>query len=446
VAGTGGAAGTGAGGSSTPRTWHGAVGVGGPATSIQRWPSVAVDSMGNAVVVYNFGNDIWSNRYDATLNAWGTPAAIDTRGLEQSAQVTVDKNGIYLAVWSIDNDTSSPTRDGIWQATSSDGIHWSTVSAITHTNAWGAALSENADGAAVVAWTESANANGTVWQVSASIRSTSGSWSAPVVMLAGDGNADLNPSAAISGTGNAFVAWEQGDGTTTDQLSVWERSYINGAWGTAALFESNTAGPAYSSAVAANKAGSAIITYLQVNGSMQLMSRRYTPSSGFAAPLLVAQGSTIDNLYPPSVALDEAGIATSAWNFQLTSGKFNVYTNRSAASDTAWPALPTAMESDDIAANDDPNSTLGQSTMPLVRSDPAGNVVLVWRKRTSGTRFDLVSRYFPAGGTWGAQQALESTTDTDSVFFPALAVGSDGTAVVTWYYGTGLTVWANVFR
>ena len=76
-------------------------------------------------------------------------------------------------------------------------------------------------------------------------------------------------------------------------------------------------------------------------------------------------------------------------------------------------------------------------TDPLVQTDPAGNVTLVWRKRTANKRFDLWGRRF-SGGSWGPAALLESR-DTNSVFFPALAVGANGTAVATWYYGTSST-------
>jgi hypothetical protein len=83
--------------------------------------------------------------------------------------------------------------------------------------------------------------------------------------------------------------------------------------------------------------------------------------------------------------------------------------------------------------------------MPIVQHDPAGNVTLIWRKRMTGTRFDLWTRRLPVGGTWGAPELLETDT-TNSVFFPALAVGTDGTAAAAWYYGGTLSVWANVYH
>ena len=103
------------------------------------------------------------------------------------------------------------------------------------------------------------------------------------------------------------------------------------------------------------------------------------------------------------------------------------------------------METDNIAKDDDPNSTLGDVTSPAARTDPAGNVTLIWRKRTaaSGKRFDLVARRFTAGA-WGAQVVIG--TGANSVFWPSLAVNASGTSAATWYFGTSLDVQANVFH
>ena len=71
-------------------------------------PAVAVDAMGNAVVVYQNGNQIWGNHYDAQSNVWGTPGAIDSRNIAQyEPKVAVDKNGIYLAIWYLLNDATN---------------------------------------------------------------------------------------------------------------------------------------------------------------------------------------------------------------------------------------------------------------------------------------------------------------------------------------------------
>jgi hypothetical protein len=439
-----GTGGTGTGGSSGP-SWSNAVGVGGPATITQVNPSVAVDPNGSAVVVYQYSTGIYANHYDAAQNTWGTPAPLDTRATAYEPKVVVDKNGIYVAVWGIPNDA---TYMGIWQSSSSDGVNWSKPASITTTNAFGPVISMNANGDAVAAWTESVGGN---WQAAASLRAGSTQkWGTPQVMLASADNGDRNPAAAISGTGEAFVGWEQSDGGANDISSVWMRHYAGGSWGAAALFDDDLA-TASTISIAANKSGSAIVTYVELTPTftLKLWSRWYAPTTNFSPALMVAEENDIDETIPPALVLDDSGVATVAWNTQVGNA-WEVHASRSAAGDPAWPA-ETALETDDTAAQDDPDSSIAQATMPLLGCDPAGNVTLIWRKRTtaSGLRFDLYSRRFVAGGTWNPPGLIESM-DPNSVFWPALAVGADGTAVAAWYYSTDTSssaaVWANIFR
>ena len=440
--GTGGSTGTGgAAGAPVVRSWQTAVGIAGPATSWQANPAVAVDAMGNAVVVYQNGNQIWGNRYDAKSNIWGTAGAIDSRNIGQyEPKVAVDKNGIYLAIWDLPNDA---TNQGIWQSTSSDGIHWSAPSAITRLNAFTTALSMNSKGAAIVGWTQSVN---NLWTAAASLRSSAtAAWSTPQILRPGDDNGDRNPVVAMSETGDAFAGWEQSEGGTADYISVWERSYISGGWQPAALLETLDTGPSYGIGISANATGDAIVTWFDVVGNpatMELWSRRYTHGGSFATAQSIIQATSLDYQIAPSVTLDDGGVATSAFGVMIGSS-FEVFTSQSKSTDTAW-LTPTQMETDDIAADNDPNSTLAAETMPIVQHDPAGNVTLIWRKRMTGTRFDLWTRRLPVGGTWGAPVLLETDT-TNSVFFPALAVGTDGTAAVAWDYDNG-SVWANVYH
>ena len=439
---TGGSPGTGgAAGAAVTRSWQTAAGIAGPATSSQYRPSVAVDAKGNAVVVYSQGNQIWANRYDAQSNIWGTPGAVDSRNVAQyEPQVAVDGNGIYTAVWYLPNDS---TNMGLWQSSSSDGIHWSASAAITRLNTVSAALAVNSKGAAIAVWTQVVN---DLYTAAASIRSTaSGAWSTPQILRPGDDNGDRYPAVTMSETGDAFVGWEQSEGGTADYISVWERSYVSGAWQPAALLETLDTGPSYGIGISANASGDAVVTWLDVIGNpatMELWSRRYTHGGSFAAAKTVIQATSLDYQIAPSVTLDDGGVATSAFGVMIGSS-YEVFTSQLKPTDTAWPT-PTQMETDDIAADNDPNSTLGAETMPTVQHDPAGNVTLLWRKRTSGTRFDLWTRRLPVGGTWGAPVLLETDT-TDSVLFPALAVGTDGTAAAAWYYDND-SVWANVYH
>ena len=132
------------------------------------------------------------------------------------------------------------------------------------------------------------------------------------------------------------------------------------------------------------------MTWFDVTGNpaaLQLWSRRYTHGGTFAAAKSIIQATSLDYQVAPSVTLDDSGVATSAFGV-LIGSSYEVFTSQSKPTDTAWPT-PTQMETDDIAAKNDPNSGFGAETMPIVQHDPAGNVTLIWRKRMTGTRFDL---------------------------------------------------------
>ena len=439
-AGAGGRGGSGGtGGGQIVGSWRGAMGAAADPLLNEFMPQVAVDSTGNAVLVYEHGGEIWSNYYSATTSAWGTPTAIDSRAGSgaRSPQIAVDKNGSWLAAWAQDPNAS---LKGIYTSTSTNGTTWSAISTLTNTTAWTPALAMNADGAAVVAWTE---AVGNLWQAAAATRQTTGSaWSASTVLRPGDDNGDRDPVVAVSGTGEGFVLWRQDD--TAGYISVWMRQHTTSGWQPAALFESYELQNSYSPALAANKAGTVIGSYLQVTTTtMQLWTRRYTPGAGFAAPLRAAEAYDIESAAFPSVTLDETGVATVAFAASPGyKGKYRVYASRAAATDTAWPSA-VAMETENDATDDDPNSIIARSPMPLVRNDAAGNVTLIWRKRV-GTRFDLWGGRF-SGGAWGTSEKLEMR-DTQSLFWPALGVGANGTAVAAWYYAGEYDIWANVYR
>jgi hypothetical protein len=448
--GTGGAGTGGTGGSSVVGMWRGAMPIGAVVGSNQTFPSVAVDASGNAVVVYEQGAQIFASKYTAASSSWSTPGPVDARGnVCCKPSVAVDKNGNYLTVWGI----GSGSLQGIWQSTSSNGTQWSTPTSITLTPAYGPVLAMNANGAAIVAWEEQV-ASGDL-QAAASVRSTTTApWSAPTVMRAADDNGNRDPAVAIAGNGNAFVAWVQADGSGSPYWnSIWMRQYTAGSgagWNAAGLFEGYNDQGAYDVNVAANNNGDAIVTYIQVSNSnpatIQLWARRYsvTTNSFATNPSKVFEASTIDTIVPPSVALDDAGNATVAFAVPSTTG-YQVQISRTAPTDPTWPAVPTAMETDDVAKEDDTTSNIAHVTMPAVRTDPAGNVTLIWRKRTaaSGKRFDLVARRFTAGA-WGPQAVIG--TSANSVFWPTLAVNASGTSVATWYFGTSLDVQANVFH
>ena len=414
-------------------------------------PKVAVSSKGKAVAVFERGAEVWSNSYDPATNIWGTPVQIDGRAGATTPQIAVDKNDTYTAVWV--QDPSGPNK-GVWWSTSSDGgAHWTPLAAITTTAAMSPALSVNADGVAVVAWTE---ATADYWQIAASFRAAPGAaWLTPVTFPANDSESnDRDAAVAVSGKGEAFVVWHQDDKGNADQDSIWEMHHTAAGWSAARLFETYNDGPCFAPAVRANTAGTVVATWVEVGASAAssetLRARRYVFGGGdFAAPVGLETGVFIDDYQAPALALDESGTATMSWAFEIQS-KWQVYAARTSFVGTGTAGMVVAdlfvIETDDAATEDDPNDASVRATLPALGVDPTGNVTLVWRKRVTKTRFDAWSRRLLKGAdAWTTPKRLESR-DIGSVEWPAIGVGSDGTAVAVWDYTVEADVYAAVFR
>jgi hypothetical protein len=438
LGGSGGSAGS-AGTGGKPPGWEGAMAVDTDPV-VQARPGVAVDSHGNAVVAFEVGTDIWANYYDYATDKWKGPVGIDTRGGDAYLpRVAVDANGTYLVVW---YQSGGSTYQGEWYSTSSDGMAWSSPTPLSTGAVYSSALAMNANGAAIAAWSEQDTATGNMSAYAATRPSTTGTWTAKQLLLLGDDTSDRNVVVAMSGTGEAFALWEQYDAGVN---SIWMRQHTASGWGTGATqFESYNSAGSYAPAIAANASGQVVGTYLQDSGSItKMLSRRYTPTTGFSSNVLqVASASAIEWLVNPSLTLDDAGIATIAFSVSQPSGKWDVYTNRSGTGDNAWQGMMMMESDNDATADNAGGSNISRVPEPVLGHDAAGNVTMVWRKRT-GTRFDVWAQRY-AGG-WGAAAPIE-TRDTNSAFNPVVGVGANGTAVAAWYYGTELTVYANVFR
>jgi hypothetical protein len=478
VAGTGGASGGatatgGAGGGSTGgaggkpaggKSWQGPVQAEHNDLLDDTFPATAVDAKGNVVIAWIHGSVLWSNYFNATTGSWGTEGPIDAPAdsAVSSVNVAVDKDGKWLVVWQQDPEKTS---HGIWQSTSADGVHWSMPTAITTTGKlYQALMAMNDNGIAGVVWTENVppdNHN----TLGGSVRAANGTWSAPhVLKVATDSAGTRNPSIVVTGPGDVVVAWQQDDDRTTNaQDSIWMVRYAGGAWGAPALVESFDTGWTSGAALATNKAGQVVVSWVQYASAYELWARRYPVGMPPEAATKIVEASAIEYGPPMGLTLDDLGNATVAVAIE-SKNKIQAYTSR-AAWGQPWSA-PMAMETDNAAAYDNDDTYANEYVVwPQLGHDAVGNVFLAWRKRVNvgptpfpamnvPFRWDLWARVFDVGtGTWGAPTLLE-TRDKDTaspphdvgVYYPMLSVGASGVAAVGWYYGWDLDIWANIYR
>jgi hypothetical protein len=180
-------------------------------------PQVAVDPDGNAVAVWmeeEGGNfNIYSNRYDAPSDTWGTPQAIEgNTGNALDPQIAVDPSGNAVAVWHQYDGQYWNIYFNRYDALLDE---WGTAQTIEGNtrNAFYPQVAVDPSGNAVAVWHQSDGSYGSIY--SNRYNSLSGTWGSAQTIESNTGDA-FYPQVAVDFQGNAVVVWEQNDG-----LIIW---------------------------------------------------------------------------------------------------------------------------------------------------------------------------------------------------------------------------------
>jgi hypothetical protein len=361
---------------------------------------VSDDTLGDTV-----GGDVdmFYTRSTDSGTTWSTVQALNANagtdsGWEYYPHVITDGNGIWVAVWTSDENlggTVGADFDIVFSRSTDDGITWSTVQAL-NSNAGSDSGSENfsfvstdANGNWVTVWDSNENLGGDIetdYDILFSRSIDNGvSWSTVQTLnsnAADDSGEDSYPRVITDGNGNWVTVWHSTDdlGTTigTDYDILVSRSVDNGvSWSTVQALNSN--------------AGS---------------------DSGW-------------DEYPYPVT-DGNGNWVIVWRSDDTLGTtigsdYDILFSRSADNGVSWSPVQA------LNTNAGPDS--GDDAYPSVMTDGNGNWVAAWRSddTLSGTVGDdndiLFSRSTDNGATWSAPQALNSNAGSDS--------GTDSDARVT---------------
>ncbi|MGC4096154.1 MAG: hypothetical protein QM706_03470 [Nitrospira sp.] len=231
-------------------------------------PQVGVDESGNAVAVWEQYDgtryNITVNRYVAATNSWGTAQLIETdNGAAYSPQVGVDESGNAVAVW----EQYDGTRYNIWTnryvaATNS----WGTAQLIETDNVGGASAPQvgvDGSGNAVAVWEQY---DGTRVNITANrYVAATDSWGTAQLIETDNGDA-YYAQVGVDSSGNAMAVWKQDDGT---RYNIWANRYVaaTNSWGTAELIELDNAGDADLQQVAVDGSGHAVAVWKQDDGT-----------------------------------------------------------------------------------------------------------------------------------------------------------------------------------
>ena len=336
-------------------------------------------------------------------SSWSPPVQLPA-GCVSSGSVpglAVNAAGVEAAAGSQQNADNSSS---VLVCTSADGQTWPAPATVGQGGSPAVALAP--DGRAVTAWL---GGPFTAPVIQASVRPPGGTWSAPVTV----GSDASGPLIGIDRSGNAIIAWAAAGTIHTASLPA------GGSWTPAQTLASN-----YGSglAMAANSAGSAVLTWATKGTGPGTYADSGTILGGFAAPVKVGLPP-----YPggrTSVALNDAGQAVMVWARGL--GAVNVAATRSAAG--TWSAAVQ------LSANEGGNLS--------VAIDGAGDAVATFEQDVPNTSIiALYASKLPAGGSWGPPTLLSAPGDSVSNFWGGRVVAdSAGTFVLAWTDMTTRTV------
>ncbi len=285
-------------------------------------PQVAVDDSGNAVAVWSQVDggvySIYANRY-VSGTGWGTAQLIETddSGDARYPQVAMDDNGNAVVVW----QQSDGTRYNIWSNRYVQGTGWGTAQLIETDNAGDAYVPQVAvdgSGNAVAVWYQFDGSN---YHIRANRFVPDTGWGSVELIETDDAANALDPQVAMDTGGNAVVVWRQSDGT---RYNIWSNRYVPGAgWGTAELIETDNNPNVRPPQIAMNGDGQVVAVWDRYG---RAWFNRYVPGLGWGTAQRIETGADGSVAYP-RVALDSNGNAVVVWE-ENDGTRSNIWSNR----------------------------------------------------------------------------------------------------------------------
>lgn len=308
--------------------------------------------------------------------------------------IAVTSRGDVAAVW----DTSDGSNYRIQTTLVSPGDQWSSVRTLSDPgqDAWEPRFETDPNGNIMAVWYQDEITRLSLWasRYSAAL----GVWSAPqLIMTSGDSVYD--PQTASDAAGNVVAFWRE---YSVSAETIWANHFTAATgWGTATkLWTGKSSGLA----LAANANGDVVATWVQDNPT--IWAARYTPNSGWAAPVTIADvpGAVFKDT---QVAIDEQGNATAVWRQTglVWSSRYDV--------GSGWGTAQV------ISAAD------AYTSVPVIRAGPGNSAVAVWFDR----EYVYARAYSPASG-W--EPAVPISPQDVSLSNPGITLDAQGNAVAVW--------------
>lgn len=356
-------------------------GVWGPATDLSvtgRYgeyatdPQVAVDPAGDAVAIWEDGEEAVRASTGTAGGAWGAPVELTVGGgAVYDPQVAVDRAGDAVVVWRHRDGSSwliqavSRPAGGVWGPPIDLSASGNDVE--------DPRVAVDPAGDAVAIWQQ---VSGSDWVVEAANRPVGGGWSLPVPISA-TGESAEEPQLVVDPGGDALAVWRSLAGYVVEAAS----GPAGRTWG-APVELTTTAGNVSQPLVAMGSGGAATVIWRYHGASgYAVRSASRTAGGGWQPPVDVSAAG--EDPEEARVAVDAKGDALVLWQIDDGSGWVVQATSRTAGG--AW-AAPVNV------------SGIGLSgAAPEIAVDEAGDAAAVWRRFDGSFHIIQAAGYDAAG-------------------------------------------------
>jgi len=398
-------------------------------------PDVATDAFGNILTVWS---ENIQGRYHIRarlLNDTAPPNTISTSGDAWMPRVAFDAAGNAIAVWA----QYENNRTDIWGSRySAATASWTSPQRISNPQATASAanpdLGVDGSGNAVVAWYQGDGRNNhfDVW--AARYTASLATWTGPA-MISDGVNSAYGCKVAVNADGKGLIAWQRAfdDGTQTSNgpTNIWGRSITTGNTnGTSYTLNAvaGDVGTVYGElAVAMDPAGNGAVLWVQgtAGSTFLIHAARYAATNGWQTSQIITAG-TQDTCYGPHLAFAANGDAVAVWHQQTGELSFTAANHYTAG--VGWGTSGKISADFELA-----NSVDNQN----VTVDAAGNATVIWSQQTldptTGT-LSIHSAQFSNAGGWGSAQTISATPMSAGTAYAVVRAANSptGQAYLVW--------------
>ena len=303
-------------------------------------PHVAMDDNGDALVVWSQSDGTNSHIYMSEYRGgvWTHPSSLAGDNIDPEIpaaqpsyrpRAAMDSMGNAIIVWSGNSDASnthiyrSEYRIGTWTHPANLGDHID-LSTVFPQSSDDARVAMGDNGEAAIVWTASDGTNTHIYMTEYRV----GAWSAAPDVVTGhidpDGQNSDSPGTAMDLPGNTIIVWMQSNGVVRH---IFRSEYRGGAWVHPAglgdhIDPDGSPGDSLEPRVAMEDGGTAVVTWFQADllsyyhiymAEFRDGAWRY-PASLQADNIDPRSGTVGQNAMWPAVALSDNGYAVIAWH------------------------------------------------------------------------------------------------------------------------------------